>query len=280
MNENLNLSSNYITCTLIGRLGNQMFQIANAYAQSLRHNRQLVLPYAETSTSDYYDTVHRKLDFIIPKAPDATPAVHTINSTYHYTEYKPHDTLPTVFRGYFESEKFFKDHSENVKQLFGPTQEFIEEATRTYPQLVNGTNAVINVRRGDFLTFPTRHPVVTAGYLQKAYQMLPKVDTIFVVSDDIPWCRENIKFPNTVFVEYEPYKALWFLSLCQNFVISNSTFTWWGAYLSKNPNKTVIAPGVWFGPDILREYDPKDVYCEGWKICPAVYDPTGFILPG
>jgi len=279
MKEKFTLSSNYVTCHMIGRLGNQMFQIANAYAQSLRHNRQLVLPICDTSVGDYYDTVHRKLDFLIDNAPSATPEVHTINATYHYTEYKPHDTLPTVFRGYFETEKYFKDKSENVKQLFGPTESFVEKALREYPQLANGTNAVINVRRGDFLTFPTRHPVVTKEYLYKAAEMLPKVDTIFVVSDDLDWCKQNLSFPNTVFVDYTRHEALWFLSLCQNFVISNSTFTWWGAYLSKNPNKTVIAPGVWFGPDILRDVDPKDVVCEGWKVCPAVYDPAGFILP-
>ena len=129
------------------------------------------------------------------------------------------------------------------------------------------------------MTFPTRHPVVTKEYLYKAVEMLPKVDTIFVVSDDLDWCKQNLSFSNTVFVDYTRHEALWFLSLCQNFVISNSTFTWWGAYLSKNPSKTVIAPGVWFGPDILQDVDPKDVVCKSWKICPAIYDPAGFILP-
>ena len=270
---------NFVTCHMIGRLGNQMFQIANVYAQSLRHKRQLVLPRHDTSVSDYYDTVHRKLQFLLDKSPEPGENVHTIHTTYHYNQYVPHDTKPTVFRGYFESEKYFKDYAKEVKELFGPTEDFIKQAYQEYPQLINGTNAVINVRRGDFLNFPRRHPVISASYIHKAAEMLPKVDTIFVVSDDLQWCKENIKLPNTVFVTYERYKALWFLSLCQNFVISNSTFTWWGAYLSNYSEKKVIIPDVWFGPDALFDLNPKDIYCDGWFRCPSVYDSAGFIQP-
>lgn len=276
----VDITSNYITCHMIGRLGNQMFQIANAYAQSLRHNRQLLLPKSDTSVSDYFDTVHRKLQFLLDKSPVDQPNIHTIHATYHYTEYKPHNTMPTVFKGYFESEKYFIDYKDKIKELFEPTKEFLNEAYREYPQLINGTTAAINVRRGDFLTFPKSHPVISLNYIYKAVDLLPKVDTIFVLSDDIYWCKDNIKIPNAVFVPYSTYKALWFLSLCQHFVISNSTFSWWGAYLSKHLTKTVIAPGVWFGPDILSHTEPKDIYCDSWIKASAVYDLSGFILPG
>ncbi len=269
------LSSNYITCGMVGRLGNQMFQIANAYAQSLRHNRQLALPSCDTSVSDYFESIHRKLDFSIMQSPSPSEGVHTINATYHYTEYKPHENMPTVFRGYFESEKYFKDYSEVIKQLFGPTATFINKALKDYPQLNTGTNAVINVRRGDFLVFPTRHPVVTKDYLYKAIEMLPVVDTLFVVSDDIEWCKQNLKHPNIVFVEYIRHEALWFLSLCQNFVISNSTFSWWGAYLSRVNKKIVIAPSTWFGPDIKE--DTRDIVCDGWLKVPTKWE-DGFIV--
>ena len=273
------LTNNYVTCHMIGRLGNQLFQIANAYAQSLRHNRQLVLPKTDTSVNEYFDNVYRKLNFLIEKSPEPSSDVHYINATYHYTEYTPALDRPTVFKGYFESEKYFKDYANEIKQLYGPAEEFVNEIKQKYPQLSSSTNAVINVRRGDFLNFPAHHPVITAEYIHKAYNMLPKVNTTFVVSDDLQWCKENITLPNTIFVEYEKHKALWFMSLCQNFVISNSTFSWWGAYLSKTFNKTVIVPQVWFGPEILKHTDPKDIYCEDWKVCPAVYDTKGLILP-
>lgn len=273
------LESNYVTCRMIGRLGNQMFQIANAYAQSLRHKRQLVIPGQDTSVSDYFETIHRKLTFTSTKSPEPSPDVHIIDATYYYTPYEPHSTKPTVFRGYFESEKYFKDYAEEVRTLFEPTLDFLESTYKEYPQLKIETNAAINVRRGDFLTFPRSHPVITLDYIYRAVEMLPKVDTIYVLSDDLEWCQQNIKLPNVVFVDYKRHKALWFLSLCQNFVISNSTFSWWGAYLSRAPKKVVIAPEVWFGPDILANTNPKDILCEDWVKCPARYDPTGFIYP-
>jgi hypothetical protein len=260
---------------MIGRIGNQMFQIANAYAQSLRHNRQLVLPKNDTSVSDYYSSIHRKLDFNIDKSP--TEGIHTINSTFHYTEYKPHDTLPTVFRGYYQSEKFFKDYSQSIKELFGPTESFVVEAIRDYPCLRDGSVTAINVRRGDYLTFPTRHPVVSIEYIHQAASYISGTRTYLVISDDIEWCKENIRLPNCVFSNYTREKALWLLSMCDNFIISNSTFSWWGAWLGQNSNKIVVAPSVWFGPDILRDTDPKDIYCEGWKIVPCEYSSNGII---
>lgn len=253
-----------------------MFQIANAYAQSLRHNRQLVLPSQETSVSDYYETIHRKLEFPIERVPEGD--VYTVNGTFHYTEYFPHLTRPTVFRGFYQSEKFFKDFETNIKLLFEPTAEFVQEALLKYPQLKNSRVTAINVRRGDYLTFPTRHPVISAEYIHKAARSIEKTDYYFVVSDDIPWCKENIKLPNCIFSDYVTWKALWLLSLCTNFIISNSTFSWWGAYLAKS-NKTVIAPSVWFGPDILVDTDPKDIYCSDWKILPCHYHKDGIIIP-
>jgi len=268
------LTPNYITSHLIGRLGNQMFQIANVYAQSLRHNRQLILPRNDTSVSDYYTTVHRKLEFQINVSPTDGPGFHTIHGTHQHQVYVPHPTKPTIFRGYYETEKYFKDYSEPVRWLFEPTTAFIDKVLREYPQLNNEPVSAVVVRRGDFLTFPIRHPVVTAGYLHAAHSLLPPTNHTFVVSDDIPWCKENLKLPNMIFVSYVTWEALWLLSLCHHFVISNSTFTWWGAWLSRNPNKVVVTPDTWFGPDL--NVDQRDIRCEGWLQVPTIIS-DGFI---
>lgn len=129
--------------------------------------------------------------------------------------------------------------------------------------LTNSVVVAINVRRGDYLTQPRRHPVVTLPYIQEAIKRLPKHDVILVVSDDIAWCKENIKESNVVFAEkYFDQEALWLLSLCDHYIISNSTFSWWGAYLSRNPNKVVVSPSTWFGPDVAE--NPQDIWCDGW----------------
>jgi hypothetical protein len=137
----------------------------------------------------------------------------------------------------------------------------------------------LHVRRGDYLTQPTRHPVVSKEYIEEAYKQLPYHEYLIIMSDDLDWCKQNLQFPNSVFVEnqngnYWDYEGIWLLSLCDHFIISNSTFSWWGAWLSKTENKKVIAPDTWFGPDLQE--DTKDIYCEDWIKIPTKWE-DGYI---
>ena len=257
------LSKNYITPRLQGRTGNIMFQIAHAYVKSLEHNRQFVVPSEESSTKHLEKGLFRKFDFRIEKIPDAAEAKH-IWGPFTFGNYPaPADDQPTVYAGWYQSEKFFGKYKEVIRDVFSPPHEFIKKALTDFPVLTNSVVAVINIRRGDYLTQPRRHPVVTLPYIQEAIKRLPKHDVILVVSDDIAWCKENIKESNIVFAEkYFDQEALWLLSLCDHYIISNSTFSWWGAYLSRNPNKVVVSPSTWFGPDVAE--NPQDIWCDGW----------------
>ena len=77
-------------------------------------------------------------------------------------------------------------------------------------------------------------------------------------------------FPNIFFeiIDYaiEDYKQMFLMSCCEHNIIANSTFSWWGAWLSTNENKRVIAPSKWFGPPLDQINDTKDLYCEGWEV--------------
>jgi hypothetical protein len=268
------LQRNYITSRLQGRTGNMMFQIAHAYAKSLEFNRQFVVPKSESSSGHLEKTLFRKLDFNINLS-NQTEDTKTVWVPFTYENIKPFNENPTAYAGWFQSDKFFKNYSEIIKDLYSPTKEFVTKATTEFPFLTNSTVGAINVRRGDYLTQPRRHPVVTLDYIYEAYKHLPNCDKIIVLSDDIVWCKENIKLPNLVFVEnYRDCEALWLLSLCDHFIISNSSFSWWGAYLSRTENKVVITPETWFGPDVAE--DPKDIWCDGWIKIPTIWK-DGFI---
>jgi len=145
------------------------------------------------------------------------------------------------------------------------------------PILFSNNVTAINVRKGDYLLYKNYHPTVSAEYINKALEEIPNRDHHLIISDDIPWCKENLNLPNCIYLEgYNTYEQLWILSLCKHFVISNSSFSWWGAYLSLNENKIVIAPETWFGPEGPQDW--SDTYCSDWTILPTYFN-NGLILP-
>jgi len=271
------LDKNYITARLQGRTGNMMFQIAHAYCKSLEYNRQLVIPSEESSSKPFENNLFRKVDFSITRCPDE----YHVHAPFTYLNVEPNLDKPTVFVGWFQSEKYFGKYTEAVRGLFSPPLDFINRVISDYPFFKDDIVAAINVRRGDYLTQPTRHPVVTLEYIMEAVNKLPYYDHLLVMSDDMEWCKENIKLPKVIFNDpskYWDHEGLWLLSLCNHFIISNSTFSWWGAWLSTFKDKVVIAPSTWFGPDIIREgLIADDVYGDSWVKIPTKWD-NGFIV--
>jgi hypothetical protein len=78
------------------------------------------------------------------------------------------------------------------------------------------------------------------------------------------------------FIDVSTWKALWTISLCHNFILSNSSFSWWGAYLCMEDYKMVVAPSTWCGPG--GPQDTKDVICESWMAMQTKYK-EGQIFP-
>jgi hypothetical protein len=266
------LSSDFITSNLIGNLGNQMFQIAHGYSQALKHNRQFVVPTNDTGLDAFRGTIYKDLDFLIHNT-HQLENVARIQGEFHFKPVKPVDGKITVFHGFYQSEKYFLENKNEVKNLFSPSNEFRTKCFSDYPALNAYNTVAINVRRGDYLTQSHNHPVVTLEYILKGLELIPNKDHIFVVSDDIPWCKENIKLDNTTFVHYTILDALWFLSYCRHFVMSNSTFSWWAAYLGEKEDSITVFPSTWFGPGVhQRGHYETDIFKENWKLVPTVFD--------
>ena len=89
---------------------------------------------------------------------------------------------------------------------------------------------------------------------------------LLVFSDDIAWCRENLKFDRTVFVERRggtPLDDMFLAGQCKNIILANSSFSWWSAWLNKNPRKIVIAPKQWFRSEELQK-NAYDITPQDW----------------
>lgn len=264
----------YVTCNLKQRTGNLMFQIAHGYSQALRNKRRFILPSNVESSLHLQKNLFRYFDFGLESLPD----IKYTESTFEYQELAINENSPTVFDGWFQSEKFFEPHKEVIKNLFYPPAHFINNVKEDLPFLFNHTTLAINVRRGDYLYKPGGHPVITMDYINEALKHVPKCERVLVMSDDIGWCKENIHLDNVYFNEkYWDHEGIWLLSLCDHFIISNSSFSWWGAYLSKTPYKTVVCPDTWFGPEI--PVNTKDLFCPDWIRIPTRWQ-DGFLILG
>jgi hypothetical protein len=252
----------YIIPSLGGRLGNQMFMIAHAYAQSLKQNRELKISRQSLQYQDnkYDKNIFRKFQFI--------------------PNFEARDETAIVYSGYFQSEKYFEEYSDEIVEKYSPSCSFIYTVEEALPVIANKekTVTVVNIRRGDYLTYPNHHPTVSEDYIYSGLSLIPDTDHILVASDDLEWCKEKLKFdkPVTYLQGWKTHEQLWIMSMCNHFVISNSSFSWWAAYLSRHPKKIVVAPETWFGPEGPSKW--SDIYCKGWTILPTYFN-NGIILP-
>jgi hypothetical protein len=161
--------------------------------------------------------------------------------------------------GLWQSYRYFREIKGIIRADF--KLRFPLEGNAAVLQLkIESCHAVcINVRRGDYVTDPpTAQSLGFVGldyYSNAVATLRAKREELkyFVFSDEVEWCQQNFQFlgENVTFVghEYAGPKFSWYLELmqsCKYFVIPNSTFAWWGAWLSRSPEKTVIVPRRWF----------------------------------
>lgn len=128
------------------------------------------------------------------------------------------------------------------------------ELSCVYNEICFTENSVsLHVRRGDYFDKKNVgiYGVCTKSYFERALNSIDKniSKKVFVFSDDIKWVMENILLPkNTILVPNYDVPQFWYIylmSLCKYNILSNSTFSWWGAYLNKNHDKKVIGPSKW-----------------------------------
>lgn len=184
-----------------------------------------------------------------------------------YANFKKSKFKNQYCNGCFESPKFFDNIKNEIMHEFTPKYEKLKKNKVMY-DLIDKTNSVcITIRRGDFLSKENikNHYVCTPEYFEMAIKKIMELienPTFFVFSDDIEWVKKNMKFPNNVYFECgnDPvWEKLRLMYSCKHFIISNSTFSWWAQYLSRNTKKIVIAPSRW-----KNSYQNQDIYCDDW----------------
>ena len=133
-----------------------------------------------------------------------------------------------------------------------------------YNGLLDKPITSVHVRRGDYINLSNFHTICDIQYFKTAIDIIG--DSYFVfVSDDMEWVKQTFNDNGYIFPAFnDELLDLTLMTLCDNNIISNSSFSWWGAYLNKTDNKRIIAPKKWFGPSGPK--DTQDLIPEGWVI--------------
>ena len=252
------------TCFLQGGIGNLLFQFSTALTCGWETDSEVAFDVSNSdhtinihrNFSDYRNNIFRNLNF---KNLNLKEYKNFKESSFLYEEIKFEKNLNLI--GYFQSEKYFKKYREKILKIFEAPEGVQEYIQKKYPELFNEIVCSIHVRRNDYLKYSKIHPPCSPKYYLNAMKMVPN-KKFFVFSDDKEWCRRIFVHDKYRIIDEEDYVELYMMSLCQNNIIANSTFSWWGAWLNKNQSKIVVAPKRWFGP--AAKMSCRDIVPDEW----------------
>ena len=273
----------FVSCYLMGGLGNQLFQIFATFSAAIEANILVVFQYSEVlnvgkSRPTYWDS------FLVGLKPFTTIAINVYSAprvAEEGFEYKP-IVLPTptpcYLFGYFQSYKYFERHFDRIIGFIRLREKQAEVVRKTQVLSDSITTVSMHFRLGDYMSLQDHHPVMPVTYYANALkhvvdkQMKDNFRVVyFNEKDDQETVNISIAvlsrmFPNVEFVKADleqDWEQMLLMSVCKHNIIANSSFSWWGAYFNNNPDKIVCYPEVWFGPKSAHK-NVGDLFPSGW----------------
>jgi hypothetical protein len=288
-----------ILVRLNGGLGNQMFQYAAGRALADRAGAELLLDTRAFEQAlafrDFTPRTYALAPFKL-RAKLATAAdlnnwplwvvaigmrlrlVRPLFRRWHFESAITYDpsllTLhaPVCLVGYWQSERYFIDIADKIRADFALQQPLMDANAGLLALARSGHSVGLHVRRADLVTLNSAAQasgLCSVDYYQRAIDLVRNrhPDCRFLVfSDDPEWARAELPLdPSAVFVtgnDASPEQDLTLMSACKHHIIANSSFSWWAAWLGKNPEQIVIAPTPWYANPKL---DARDLAVSGWQ---------------
>ena len=251
-----------------GRLGNQMFQYATLKSIAMKHGYDFTIPDSEFN-DPYHD--HQLFEgFELTSLPKENIRINNVRQrveegVFHFNHelYEKCPDNVDLF-GYFQTEKYFSDVREDILKDFTFKESILSEAKEFIKTLDSDEVISLHIRRGDYVNQPW-HGCCPLSYYEEAISMLNDDLPIIIFTDDPKWAFEQSLFESDRFFVSDNNTNLFdmcLMSLCNYHIIANSSFSWWGAWLSDS--KKVIAPKRWFGPPLSEQNNTKDLVPDRW----------------
>jgi hypothetical protein len=287
-----------IVVKLYGGIGNQMFQYAAAKSLASRNADEFKLDISHYDIKELPNGLpYRSYDLSIfnirgniagPKDLSRFRQAHTpfrrvlqkIDQILHPSTvyYEPHYHFSPGFfqlkgdvylEGYWQSEKYFKEIEQEIRKDFTIRTSMGNEENEMLGKISANNSVCLNIRRKEFVT----HPDIPFNGLEYIYTAADAIASkvndphFFIFSDEMQWCRENInlKYSHTFVPEHlygDKFRnCLHLMRSCDHFIIPNSTFGWWAAWLGDHKGKQVVVAKKWFNND---KVSTKDLIPENW----------------
>jgi hypothetical protein len=283
-----------IETMLIGRLGNWLFQYAAARALALEHGSGVVINISRRA--EWEDPLARRatralaafrLDATFARAPErALPwleALRVRERRVRFSEtrwgYDPAFRAlgpRTRLFGYFQSARYWAGHEDAVRadlQLRKPPDDPLWRGVAA--RIGDGNGVAVHVRRGDYLESALHNVCTPAYYDASLAELRARLErpSFFFFSDDVAWCRERYAASDVEVVDIPacreaPELDLHLMALARHHVISNSTLSWWGAYLGARGG-IVLTPDRWFNDEAMNARAMADTVLPEWLRRPA-----------
>ncbi|MFL9831965.1 alpha-1,2-fucosyltransferase [Flavobacterium sp. ST-87] len=240
-----------------GNLGNHLFQIASTIGIAIKNGHAFSFPewiYSKSfkKSLPVYDTTLEYKN-IKEKAYNYS-TIHLDKGNYD-------------LNGWFQSEKYFD--TEAVKKQFQFNEELVNEVKEKYKKTLSKKNLLISVRRGDFVNNPYYYQLDYKYYFLAITTKFPdwKERNLVFTSDSINYCKQHFKFlSNAIFIDKSNVvEQLVLASLCDDYIISNSTFSWWQAWLGEKENTKIVRPIQNFRGDFSIKNNDKDYFPDRWS---------------
>ncbi|MEM7438098.1 MAG: alpha-1,2-fucosyltransferase [Pseudomonadota bacterium] len=265
-----------IVTRLRGGMGNQLFQYACGRALALRLGTDLALDTRDWSRPRPFalSLGHFSVKTVEPKnLPPGRgmgagallrsalgPRLKTYReASLGYDEGITLVTDGTLLKGYWQSERYFKDQEAAIREDLTFSTPPGPETARIVEEIASAPAVSLHIRRGDYVSnakYNAAHGTTSLSYYQTAAQLIAEnmsaQPVIYAFSDDPAWVRENLSLPFDVrFVSHNDgataHDDLRLMAACNHHIIANSSFSWWGAWLNSAPDKIVVAPKTWYG---------------------------------
>ena len=258
-----------------GRFGNQMFQYAALLGIASRHGYEFCVP--PSTAQDLWREHQLFQAFYLPslKVIGCQRDANTIEEASFAYDLSLAQSCPdnVDLRGYFQTERYFEDIKDQITREFAFRRE-VEQYCQDEIKKLKQPVISLHVRRTDYLTSNGAFPPCGIDYYERSLEFLPKSLPVMVFSDDIEWCMKQKLFQGSRWF-FSRGRQKWFfgrvksniadmcmMTFCSHHIIANSSFSWWGAYLGRNPNKIVVAPKRWFGLHV--SHDTSDLLPSSW----------------